>query len=72
MKFNISQFANIWRRATSFPVPIVYVIYRRKCIVDENGYDNEDEKEEEEDEEEDDDDGGGGSGGLVLNNQTCT
>jgi hypothetical protein len=37
-------------------------MYRRKYIVDENGYDNE------EKEDGDDDDC---SGGLVLNNQTC-
>ena len=73
MNFNISQFckfATIYKSATSFPVPIVYVKYRRKYIVDENGYDNKEEKEEAD--ENDDDDGGSGSGGLVLNNQTCT
>jgi hypothetical protein len=81
VKFNISQFckfATIQKSATSFPVPIVYVIYRRKYFVDENGYDNEEEKEEDEDgddeyvDDEDGDDDDCGSGGLVINNQTCT
>jgi len=65
------------KSATGFPVPIVYVIYSRKYIVDENGYDNKEEVEEEEEDDDDDnddnvDDVDDGSGGLVLNNQTCT